>query len=264
MSYLSIGYIRTGCQLKISMKIAILLDIHGNLEAMDNCLKDLESNGVDTIMSLGDLVGYGPEPDGVVRLAQALKIKCVMGNHDYAVNAVCAERWFNPQARTVVAMTRKLLSDQSLDFLKTLPNTIETTHALLVHGFPPNSFKTYIYMVPEKGIKRVLAAIDKRIVFVGHTHELYLYELLENNDLSIRPLKKETFTLNSETKYIINAGSVGQPRDGDPRAKYLLWDTSNCSIEVRYIEYNVEKVANKIIERGFPEIYAKRLFGRIC
>ncbi len=243
-------------------KIAILSDIHANLLALEACLKDAEREQVDQLLSLGDLVGYGPQPEEVVRLVSALDIKSVMGNHDYAVNAVRAEKWFNPQARTVVALTRRLLSEESLEFLKGLPLTMTTNGALLVHGFPPNSFKTYLYMVPERGIKRVLSSLEQDIVLVGHTHELFSYRLKPTGELRVKPLVDGTIALYPGERYIINAGSVGQPRDGDPRAKYLILDLDNRELTTKFIQYDWMRVARMIIERGFPETYAKRLLGR--
>ncbi|HFC46373.1 MAG TPA: metallophosphoesterase, partial [Dissulfuribacter thermophilus] len=181
---------------------------------------------------------------------------------DYAVNAVRAEKWFNPQARTVVALTRRLLSEESLEFLKGLPLTIMINGALLVHGFPPNSFKTYLYMVPERGIKRVLSSLEQDIVFVGHTHELFSYRLKPTGELRVKPLVEGTIALYPGERYIINAGSVGQPRDGDPRAKYLVLDLDNRELTTKFIQYDWMRVAKMIIERGFPETYAKRLLGR--
>ncbi len=244
------------------MKIALFSDIHANLHAFEACLRDAEYREVEQLLSLGDLIGYGPDPEEVVTLCRSVGLASVMGNHDYAVNSVAGEKWFNPLARNVVAMTRKLLSSKSLEFLSGLPRFMERRGGYLVHGFPPSSFRTYVYMVPERGIKRVLAKLGQELVFVGHTHELALYALTPGGRLNVRPLTQEIVELHPSTRYLVNAGSVGQPRDGDPRAKYLIWDVDSRTVEVRFVEYPAEIVARRILERGFPEAYAQRLFGR--
>ncbi len=245
------------------MKIAILSDIHANIDAFDACLRDAEDQGVDLLLGLGDLVGYGPDPQEAVERAMEVGLSSVMGNHDHAVNSVAAERWFNPDAKTVVAMTRRLLEESALEFLAALPVSMEMKGGLLVHGFPPASFKTYIFMVPPRGIARVLSSIPQEVVFVGHTHELALYTLRpEASEVEEAPLGRGGLLLEPRNRYIVNCGAVGQPRDGDPRAKYLIWRPEERELEVRFVEYPVEDVARRIIERGFPTSFAERLFGR--
>ncbi len=243
------------------MKAAIFSDIHANLEAFQACLKDAEAMRADILLSTGDLVGYGPNPEEVVTLARSVGLKSVMGNHDHAINNTGDEKCFNPHVRSVLAITRKLLSADSLDFLAGLPLTMEQAEAFLVHGFPPASFKTYLFMVPPRGIARVLSSIKQELVIVGHTHELVHYRLSRKKQLASLPLIQGKVFLEPDARHLVNAGSVGQPRDGDYRAKYLIWDTDSREMEVRFCDYPSEDVVRKILALGLPETYAQRLFA---
>ncbi len=246
----------------IEVKAAILSDIHANLQAFEACLRDAEAMKADLLLSTGDIVGYGPNPEEVVSLARSVGLKSVMGNHDYAINNIAAEKYFNPHVQPALAITRRLLSDASLDFLAKLPPNMEKAGVFLVHGFPPASFKTYLFMVPSRGIARVLSSMKQDIIVVGHTHELVHYKLSRGKEIVSLPLGKGKVFLEPDAKHLINAGSVGQPRDGDYRAKYLLWDSGSRELEVRFCEYPVEDVVRKILELGLPETYAQRLFAR--
>ncbi len=244
------------------MKIAIFSDIHANLQAFEACLRDAEAMKVDVLLSTGDIVGYGPNPEEVVSLARSVGIESIMGNHDYAINNIAADKYFNPYVQPVLTITRRLLSDASLEFLDRLPLTMERAGAFLVHGFPPASFKTYLFMVPRRGIARVLSSMKQDMVIVGHTHELAHYQLPKGKEIVSLPLGQGKIFLNPDAKHLINAGSVGQPRDGDYRAKYLIWDPGSRELEVRFCDYPVEDVVRRILELGLPETYAQRLFAR--
>ncbi len=243
------------------MKVAVISDVHANMEAFTRVLQDAEAQGVDELYGLGDLVGYGPDPEEVVRLARRSGLVSVMGNHDDGVNSVSRLHWFNPDAKTVLAVTRRLLSDESLEYLAGLPVNLDLHGALLVHGCPPSSFKTYIYMVPKRGLERLFRDVIDGICFVGHTHELAGYRW-SGERVESRGLNEGVIELLPTEKYIFNIGSVGQPRDGDPRAKYVVWDTSRGVLDVRFVPYPWRETARKILDRGFPEGYARRLGGR--
>lgn len=216
----------------------------------------------DILLSTGDLVGYGPDPEEVIALARSVGMESVMGNHDHAINNIADDKCFNPHVQSVLAITRKLLSRSSRDFLAGLPLTMERAGTFIVHGFPPASFKTYLFMVPPRGIARVLSSMEQDLVVVGHTHELAHYRLSREKEISSLPLTQEKVFLEPGAKHLINAGSVGQPRDGDYRAKYLIWDTDLRELEVRYCDYPSEDVVRKILKLGLPETYAQRLFAR--
>lgn len=240
------------------MKVAVLADIHGNLEAFEAVRADLELQGASRVICLGDNIGYGPDPEEVVLLLQKLGYISVLGNHEFALKDVRGRRWLNFQAAENNIATEKLLSDKSKVYCCNLPTFVEFENARFVHGYPPDSVFQYLDRQSDEKIGNLFALASARLFFLGHTHRLMLVTG-QNDALVRRVLGQETVVLQPNNKYIVNGGSVGQPRDGDNRAKYLLWDLVNRQLEVRFVDYDKEKTMKKIRERGFPEIYATRL-----
>ena len=240
------------------MRLAVISDVHGNLEAFHAVLKDVERNRADGILNLGDQIGYGPDPEEVSRLVRGLGIPSVVGNHDLAVLDLKRARSFTPLARDALSITASLISKETEEYLSSLPVTIRAHGALFVHGTPPASVGTYLFMVPDHGLKTLIEAGGTRLSFVGHTHELALVEL-RGGEILRRPLGEETITLDPEASYIVNVGSVGQPRDGTPEAKYCLWDTEAGRLKIRFVPYDYRKTQAKLLERGFPGRLARRL-----
>ncbi len=240
------------------MKLAIISDIHGNYDAFREVLTDIDRCKVDQIISLGDNIGYGPEPDRVVQILIELEIPSVLGNHELALKDEKYLNWFNPVARKSLVKTRDLLSDSSIAFVKSLKSYLSIDGCRCVHGFPPDSPLIYMFQPSEKRKKKVFDEIGERICFIGHTHTLeimgYDGERIETGDLP-RGLTR----LEPERKYIVNIGSVGQPRDDSNEAKYVIWDTSADTIEVRFVPYEVAVVVRKIKDAGLPEEHADRL-----
>jgi diadenosine tetraphosphatase ApaH/serine/threonine PP2A family protein phosphatase len=241
------------------MRLAILSDIHGNLEALQAVLADLDGQGVDRTACLGDLVGYGPDPEGVVALARQRGWPCVLGNHELGLSDVRQRRWFNPTTRESLRITRSLLSPGSLAWLEGLPRTLVLEGCRLVHGFPPDSVVTYLFEVGDGQLEGEMARLPERLCFVGHTHLLELVSLGEGG-LSRRPLTAGSVRLEAGERHLVNAGAVGQPRDGDKRAKYVIWDDRTRDLAVRCVVYDQAATAAKIMARGLPEINARRLW----
>ncbi len=240
------------------MKVAVLADIHGNLEAFEAVRDDLESQGASRVMCLGDSIGYGPDPEEVVLLLQKLGYVSVLGNHEFALKDVRGRRWLNFQAAENSIETEKLLSDKSKVYCCNLPIFIEFKNAHFVHGYPPDSVLRYLDRQSDEKIASLFELSSACLFFLGHTHRLMLVSG-HQGAISRRVLGQEKVDLQSDTKYIVNCGSLGQPRDGDSRAKYILWDLTNRQLEVRFVDYDKEKTMKKIRKRGFPEIYATRL-----
>ncbi len=240
------------------MRLAILSDIHGNLEAFRAVSDDLSGRKVDGIVSLGDMIGYGPDPEEVVQGVRRLQCHSLLGNHEDALLGEGARRWMNFQARENNIQTELLLSPDSLAYCRGLPRSLRLGELLFVHGFPPDSVFAYLYNQPDRKIVELFASSPASIFFVGHTHDL---ELVRGDGENIfrEPLAEGLVRLRPKEKCIINAGSVGQPRDGDKRAKYLIWDDDTRELRVLFIPYDFRLTARKIIARGFPEIYAERL-----
>ena len=242
------------------MKIAVLADIHANLEALREVLDDIDAQCVADVVSLGDSIGYGPNPEEVLRLLRARNIDQVAGNHESALIWPEDRVWFNPTARTALSKTESLLSASSLDYVKTLPKAFSRHGCLFVHGCPPDSARQYIYELKDDALRQRFDTFPQQLCFVGHTHALELMSLAAGN-IQRLALSKGIWDLAADKRYIINAGSVGQPRDGDPRAKYLLWEPEAQLLYVRYVPYDVATTAAKILARGMPEQYARRLWG---
>jgi predicted phosphodiesterase len=240
------------------MKVAVLSDIHGNLEALQAVRDDLQQVGAEQVICLGDLVGYGPDPEAVVNLVRELGYRAIRGNHEEALANKRSRNWMNFQAKENNISTEALLSEDNLHFCCQLPTTITFPPALFVHGCPPDSVNTYLYMMGDNEVEKTFADSSLELFFVGHTHELMLVTRTEGKvvrehlGIGIKMLVKGC-------QYLINCGSVGQPRDGDARAKYLVWDSEAGTLEVRAVHYDVETTAEKIIARGFPRSYADRL-----
>ncbi|MBU3948212.1 MAG: metallophosphatase family protein [Proteobacteria bacterium] len=240
------------------MRLAVISDIHGNTEAFGAVLADIEISGVDAMVCLGDVIGYGPEPNETISMVCANNIPTVMGNHELGIiNREYLSR-FNPAAYRSMLITIDMLNDESMHFVNKLETSLVSYSSRFVHGFPPESPTIYMIELDTKGIQDAYAKYEERICFIGHTHSLRIIES-DGNSIEHGILQRGKTELCADNRYIINAGSVGQPRDGDNHAKYIIWDTSNDSIEAKYISYDIDSVVNKIMKAGFPEINARRL-----
>jgi predicted phosphodiesterase len=241
------------------MKWAIVSDIHGNLTALKEVLMDSEKQGVDVCLSLGDNVGYGPEPEGVTDILQQESIVSIMGNHELALSDERYLEWFNLLAKTTVILTRQLMSQASLDYCEKLPLSIVVNNCLLVHGCPPSSPLRYIFEPPDSELIELIEEMEQPICFVGHTHGLEIIQYDEKSLQRIALPEGET-SLSSERRYIINVGSVGQPRDQyNKHAKYVIYDDRRYTIEVRFVPYDVASTTSKLRQMGWPEFLAQRL-----
>ncbi len=241
------------------MKIAVFSDIHGNFDAFRQVLIDIDKNDIDVMFCLGDNVGYGPEPEKVLSVFQQAIIPTVLGNHDLACIDEKILNWFNPVAAYSLQKTIEMLSPGSLRFLRGLKTSIVYHGCRFVHGFPPDSAKTYLFQVSKDNLRRYMSKMEERICFIGHTHELRIVEY-DGEEVRFDLLHEGRVALNPDSRYILNIGSVGQPRDGDNRAKYLVWDTKNDTVEVRFIPYDIGLVVEKILAAGLPEAHASRLW----
>ena len=240
------------------MRLAVISDIHGNWEALQQVLADIDNCRVDAIISLGDNIGYGPEPERVLQQIQARNIPSVLGNHELAINDNEYLSWFNSLASKSLMMTRAMLSQASIDFIAALPPYRISYNCRFVHGFPPGSCLTYMFQVSDDEKNQVFEQMQQRLCFIGHTHtlEMLVYggQHTENHHLS-----RGVTRLKAQKKYIINIGSVGQPRDGSHHAKYVIWDAIPDTLETRYVSYDFAAVAEKIISAGLPRKHAERL-----
>jgi len=241
------------------MRVAIVADIHGNFDAFQQVLIDVEKSRIDSIISLGDNIGYGPEPDRVIQEIQSREIPSIIGNHELAVNDPDYLSWFNPVARRSLIKTRDMLSELSTRFISELEPYRVDHQCRFVHGFPPDSSLIYFFQVSDTLKKKALDDIPERLCFVGHTHALEIVEY-NGDDLKYSDLSEGLVPLEADKQYIINIGSVGQPRDGNNKSKYAIWDSSKSTVEVKFILYDIAAVVKKIKAAGLPENHAKRLW----
>ncbi len=240
------------------MRLAILSDIHGNLDAFKNVLKDMEDLKADRAVCLGDMIGYGPQPEESIKLIREHSISCVKGNHEMALTEPLLQRWFNPAALESINKSITMLSNKSISYLSQLQSSLVIDKFRFVHGCPPDSYLLYLFQISENKLKRIFQESGEWISFVGHTHDLRLITFMKQSVI-YKPLHHGIVHLDPEAKYIINIGSVGQPRDGNNTAKYVILDTNACTLDVRYVPYDVSLVYNKIIAAGLPRVHAERL-----
>jgi diadenosine tetraphosphatase ApaH/serine/threonine PP2A family protein phosphatase len=240
------------------MTSAIISDIHGNQEALLQVLDDIEAHSVKEIICLGDCIGYGPDSEPVIQAVRKRGIPTLLGNHELAARDQTHLTWFNPRAKKSLEMTIAMLSPASLEFIQGLPTSLIIGEDRFVHGFPPDSVHTYLFQKTDLELMAAFNQMAQRICFVGHTHDLEIVEF-DNRQITRRPLAPGSIPLTGDRQYIINVGSVGQPRDGSNEAKYVLWQKDENRIEVRCVPYDIDAVIEKINARGLPEENARRL-----
>lgn len=244
------------------MRIAVISDIHGNFTALAQCIEDIERSDVDRIINLGDAIGYGPQPEEVLGLLEKKGIFSVLGNHELAAIDRNFRNDFSPQAIISLERTLAYLTSTSLFYVKGLPVCQNMEGALMVHGCPPDSPTTYLNHLSMPEIKASFSTNSFDIAFAGHTHRLMLISY-DRGHIEFDPLHQETIRLKPGHRHIVNVGAVGQPRDNDPRAKYVIWDNRRNTLEIRRVAYDIEKTAKLIQQRGFVFRDAQRLYDGV-
>jgi predicted phosphodiesterase len=237
---------------------AVISDIHGNLEAFEAVLEDVPE-GVEQIYCLGDVIGYGANPNECCNLVRSYEMPVITGNHDLAVTDLSTDlSWFNPVAEAAIEWTREQLSQENADFLRTRPRTIQMKDTLFVHGSVRDPDEYIINGSIARDNLAILQAEypDVQICFFGHTHVKTVVPSPDGPSPDYRVLD-----LTSGGPYLVNPGSVGQPRDGDIFASYVLTEAtpSVAQIVYRFVEYDVEKAQTKIRAVGLPGMLADRL-----
>jgi len=242
------------------MPLIVLSDIHGNLEALKAVLEDAGklTNGRSTVVCLGDMVGYGADPEEVVRAMRKAGALAVLGNHEVGVLRPDTRDRFNSQAWEAVRWAASRLTAESSRWLASLKVSLVVQGCRFVHGLPPDDVDTYLFQASPERVRRAMARLSEDVCFVGHTHLLGLTSLA-GGELRQSLLKEGSRVLEPGERHLVNAGAVGQPRDGDPRAKYCLFDPASRELTVRFVSYDARKAAGKILEAGQPRIFAERL-----
>jgi len=242
------------------MRRAILSDIHGNYRALQAVLEDIEKREVDDIITLGDNVGYGPEPEQVVLELAARNIESVMGNHEFALINPNYYHRLNFLAQESLDITRTLLSEKSVSWLAHLKPVIIRNNARFCHGCPPCSITKYLYAPSIPRLTRLFQDYPEKLCFCGHTHMLNIFMRLHTGEIKAIKMESRPISLDQKNRYLIIVGSVGQPRDNlNNKAKYVLWDNNANTCRIHQVPYDVETTVALLKSLKFPIHNAQRL-----
>ncbi len=236
------------------MRYAIISDIHGNLEALQAVLKDIEQQEIDKYICLGDIAGYGADPNECLEIVRELNCPCVVGNHDAGVLGTTDINKFNTAAKAAIEYHKKTLSDESKAYLLSLNFTERVETFTIVHANlqdPPE----WGYVFNSYEAEQLFPYQKDKICFFGHTHIQCSFQSNTTTPFS----KAARMKVKPGHKYLVNVGSVGQPRDGDPTAAYGIYDLVNNTIIFRRVPYDIEKAQQKILDADLPNILALRL-----
>ncbi|MCH2102538.1 MAG: metallophosphatase family protein [Planctomycetes bacterium] len=241
------------------MKYAVLGDIHSNLTALEAVLGAVRDNEVDCILSVGDVVGYGAAPSDCIRLLRESDAIVVMGNHDAAVVGELDTFFFNQHAKAAVEWTRQAISGEEMAWLTCLPHTWEDEFVSLAHG-SYNKPEDFNYVQTPADADASLELIERPVCFIGHTHVPVCMLRYADDPLRTGYTMDPEVDLKDAIVALVNAGSVGQPRDDDPQTGYVLYDSDTQIVTFRRIPYDIEREVHRIRSAGLPSVLAERLY----
>lgn len=244
----------------VLMRIAVFSDVHSNMEALTAFIDHASNKMIDRYVCLGDIVGYGANPNQCIQLVSALPgSEFILGNHDNA--AMGGSSQMNCNAKKVISWTKDRLSPESILFLKKMKIIIKWKNLFFCHSNPYRPLE-WTYVSGKSFINKSFARSKAKILFIGHTHTAAAITRKNIFCVYIKvPQNRSVFPAASIKRQIFNCGSIGQPRDGDPRASYLIYDTCESVIEFYRVSYDHETAANKIVAAGLPESFALRLLN---
>lgn len=237
------------------MQYAVIADIHANLEAFKVVLSDIEKNKIDEILFLGDAVGYGPNPNECVELLSQRCKAMVAGNHDWATLGLTDICYFNDNARYALEWTKGVLTEKNMSILKALPikKVLQDDNIILVHATPKNP-EEWHYLLTLWDAEINFQYFNTQFCFIGHSHQPFILERFTSGEMVTH---KEEASIKESYRYIINVGSVGQPRDGDPRACYAIIDDNR--IKIVRVPYDIGAIQNKMEKERLPLYLIERL-----
>jgi diadenosine tetraphosphatase ApaH/serine/threonine PP2A family protein phosphatase len=243
------------------MRFGIFSDVHANLEALQAVLSAYQKAQIDHYICLGDIVGYGANPNECCQIVRDLTDLVVLGNHDAACSGRMSTEWFNSAARAAVERHQHMLDAAHMKWLAGLPYRIERADMLLCHGSPYQQ-EEFPYILDETDVEAIVLHVpaSQLLIFVGHTHRGTTFIARERPELHIWEDTRATIQIFPANRYVFNVGSVGQPRDGDWRASYAIFDTETRTFELWRTEYDVDTASEKIERLGFPVALSERLF----
>jgi predicted phosphodiesterase len=238
------------------MRYGIFSDVHSNLEALESILNALREESIDTYLCIGDVVGYAANPCECIRRVKDSAAACVAGNHDWASVDLLSTDYFNTNAKTAIQWTRRKLEDNDRYFLESLKLTYGNDDLTLVHG-TLNGPEDFNYMIDNYNALQTFKLLETDICFVGHSHIAGFF--IKDKDNLMHYREDNLVSIKRGFKYIINVGSVGQPRDGNPKAAYCIYDTDKKEVQIKRVNYAIETTRKKIIDAGLPKFLADRL-----
>ena len=242
------------------MRYAIFSDAHSNIEAFQSVLNKIEKLNIDRRLFLGDIVGYGANPNEAIELLKSSADVILAGNHDYAAIDMTDITYFNPHAKEAILWTKEILKQDHKEYLKKLPVTTVVDNITLAHSSPKEPLMWH-YIINTLDAMENLEYFNTTLCFIGHSH----YPFIIESDASgrINTPKDKIIKLNGNSKYIINDGSVGQPRDRNPDASFVVYDSEDMTIEFKRVPYDIKSAQEKMRREGLPEYLIDRLtYGR--
>jgi predicted phosphodiesterase len=239
------------------MRVAVLSDVHANLPALEAVLSAIEAEGIDELWCLGDVVGYGADPDACAQLIEQRTSICLAGNHDLVVAGRIDIDTFAAAAAEAARWTRATISDATQEFLVELEPQAERAGFGLYHASPRDPVWEYVLSFEQA--EASLEQAPQRLSLIGHSHVACFFNDLGGRVTGEQAGADQSFDT-SEGSWLLNPGSVGQPRDGDPRAAFLVLDSDDGEALYRRVEYPIEQAATAIIDAGLPRQLADRLY----
>jgi diadenosine tetraphosphatase ApaH/serine/threonine PP2A family protein phosphatase len=240
------------------MRWAILSDVHGNLPALESAMDSLEGGrAVDGFAFLGDVLGYGADPNPCIETLRGVCSHWVAGNHDHGVLGLTDIGQFNDEAQEAILWSRGQLHPDHRSFLEGIYLELVTDEFLCVHA-TPQAPQQWNYIFTLMDAKDALSAMDGDLCFLGHSH--VPLALCQDGNGQIQVLKDDIVEFRPDHRYLINPGSIGQPRDGDPRASFGIYDSHRKTFHLRRVPYDVQDAAQRIVRAGLPSSLAQRLF----
>lgn len=237
------------------MLLCLFADIHANRQAYEAVIESFSRYNIDNFYCIGDIVGYGANPNECINLTRRINPYIVCGNHDWAAVDLTGLTYFNIYAKEAIRWTKENLDEVGKGYLKSLELVRQDEYLVMVHGTLDNPSE-FDYIMDSISTKKTFEAMQTNLCFIGHSHRPEVFTLDANR---IDYLYQDKIYLDERLKYIINVGSIGQPRDGDPRSSFVLFDTEEKYIEFKRVAYDIETAKNNIIKAGLPRVLADRL-----
>jgi len=238
------------------MKYGFFSDVHANLEALKACIIDFRSEKLDKVFFLGDAVGYGPYPDECVKLINDVATVKLMGNHDYAALGLMETDYFNQYAAESMGWTKSSISRKTTEIMADFQLLYELGDILLVHSSPREP-ENWHYILDMDDANESFDHFTQKICMLGHTHRPYVVYKEKSGETILSKESEETLT--EDRRYLVNIGSVGQPRDGDPRSCYLIYDIEKGIVRHKRVAYNIKATQKDMAKIGLPDYLIERL-----